>query len=182
MRPNRLLPAAFMLFVSGPAFAQDWIEYTSTADFFTVNFPSEPKVEETTYRSEYGYDLPARVYRAEAGQSRYSATIVCTVKEVQLINPHSWIYLEVKDGKGETAIWALEATAPAGLARAGVKKGDLRPGDTIKVRCNQLRDGSNGCLLGFVTPTHGDKARGDGVERDWDGPRAGADPRDALAK
>jgi hypothetical protein len=105
-----------------------------------------------------------------------------TVKEVQLINPHSWIYLEVNDGKGETAIWALEATNPAGLARAGVKKGDLRPGDTIKVRCNQLRDGSNGCLLGFVTPTHGDKARGDGVERDWDGPRAGADPRDALAK
>ncbi len=105
-----------------------------------------------------------------------------TVKEVQLINPHSWIYLEVKNDKGETAIWALEATNPNGLARAGVKKGDLRPGDTIKVRCNQLRDGSNGCLLGFVTPTHGDKARGDGVERDWDGPRAGADPRDALAK
>jgi Family of unknown function (DUF6152) len=105
-----------------------------------------------------------------------------TVKEVQMINPHSWIYLEVKNDKGETSIWALEATNPIGLARAGVKKGDLRPGDTIKVRCNQLRDGSNGCLLGFVTPTHGDKTRGDGVERDWDGPRAGADPRDALAK
>jgi len=105
-----------------------------------------------------------------------------TVKEVQLINPHSWIYLEVKNDKGETVMWALEATAPGGLARAGVKKGDLRPGDTIKVRCNQLRDGSNGCLLGFVTPTHGDKTRGDGIERDWDGPRAGADPRAALAK
>ena len=76
MRLNRLVPAAFVLFVSGPAFAQDWIEYTSKADFFTVNFPSEPKVQETTYRSEYGYDLPARVYSAEAGQSRYSATVV----------------------------------------------------------------------------------------------------------
>ena len=105
-----------------------------------------------------------------------------TVKEVQLINPHSFIYLEVKNDKGEAALWALEATNPAGLERAGVKRGDLRPGDTIKVRCNQLKDGSNGCLLGFVTPIHGDKARGDGVERDWDGPRAGADPRAALAK
>ena len=105
-----------------------------------------------------------------------------TVKEVLLINPHSWIYLEVKSDKGEAVLWALEATGPLGIERAGVKKGDLKPGDTIKVRCNQLRDGSNGCLLGFVTPTHGDKARGDGVERDWDGPRAGADPRDALAK
>ena len=105
-----------------------------------------------------------------------------TVKEVQLINPHSFIYLEVKNDKGETAMWALEATGPGGIERAGVKKGDVRAGDTIKVRCNQLKDGSNGCLLGFVTPTHGDKARGDGVERDWDGPRAGADPRAALAK
>ena len=103
-----------------------------------------------------------------------------TVKEVQLINPHSWIYLEVKNDKGEMVMWALEATNPAGLERAGVKRGDLRSGDTIKVRCNQLRDGSNGCLLGFVTPTHGDKARGDGIERDWDGP--GTDPRAALAK
>ena len=25
-----------------------------------------------------------------------------------------------------------------------------------------------GCLLGFVTPTHGDVARGHGVEREWD--------------
>jgi len=31
-----------------------------------------------------------------------------------------------------------------------------------------LRDGGHGCLLGFVTPMHGDKARGDGVEIEWD--------------
>lgn len=103
------------------------------------------------------------------------------VQEVRLINPHSWIYLEVKNDKGESEIWALEATGPLGIERAGVKKGDVRAGDKIKVRCNQLKDGTNGCLLGFVTPMHGDKARGDGIERDWDGPRA-ADPRDTLAK
>src|SRR6476660_5376576 len=65
MRLNRLVPAALILFVSGPASAQDWVEFTS-----------EPKVRETTYRSEYGYDLPARVYTAESGNSRYSATVV----------------------------------------------------------------------------------------------------------
>ena len=104
------------------------------------------------------------------------------VQEVRLINPHSWIYVEVKNEKGEPEVWALEATGPAGIERSGVKKGDVRAGDTIKVRCNRLKDGSNGCLLGFVTPTHGDKARGDGIEKDWDGPRAGADPRITLAK
>ncbi len=36
------------------------------------------------------------------------------------------------------------------------------------VRCHLLRDGSNGCLLGYVTPMHGDPVRGDGVELEWD--------------
>ena len=91
-----------------------------------------------------------------------------TVKEVNLVNPHSWIYLEVKDDKGQPAVWALEATNPLGLQRNGIKREDVRPGDTIKVRCHLLRDGSNGCLLGYVTPVHGEPARGHGVEKEWD--------------
>ena len=92
-----------------------------------------------------------------------------TVKELHLLVPHSWIYLDVKDASGEPATWALEATGPSGLLKVGIKREDVRPGDAIKVRCHLLRDGSNGCLLGFVTPMHGDMARGHGVEKDWDG-------------
>jgi hypothetical protein len=91
------------------------------------------------------------------------------VKEVHLLVPHSWVYLDVKDAKGEVITWALEATGPSGLTQVGVKREDVRPGDRIKVRCHLLRDGSNGCLLGYLTPMHGDVARGHGVEKDWDG-------------
>lgn len=91
-----------------------------------------------------------------------------TVSEINLILPHSWVYLDVKDAKGETTTWALEATGPQGIFRNGVKKEDVRIGDKIKVRCHVLRDGSPGCLLGFVTPMHGDVARGHGVEHHWD--------------
>ncbi|MGH9148612.1 MAG: DUF6152 family protein, partial [Vicinamibacterales bacterium] len=77
--------------------------------------------------------------------------------------------LDIKDAKGEPVTWALEATGPGGLQKVGVKREDVKAGDTIKVRCHLLRDGSSGCLLGFVTPTHGDQTRGHGVERDWDG-------------
>jgi Family of unknown function (DUF6152) len=90
------------------------------------------------------------------------------VKELHLLVPHSWIYLDVKE-KGETVTWALEATGPSGLTQVGIKREDVRPGDKIKVRCHLLRDGSTGCLLGYVTPMHGDMARGHGVEKDWDG-------------
>ena len=91
-----------------------------------------------------------------------------TVKQVILIVPHSIVYLDVKDEKGETVTWSLEATNPQGIFLRGVKKEDVQVGDTIKVRCHLLRDGGRGCLLGFVTPMHGDKARGHGVEIEWD--------------
>ena len=90
------------------------------------------------------------------------------VKEVHLINPHSWVYLEVKDEKGEPILWALEATGPNGLKNNGIKPEDVKVGDSVRVRCHRLRDGSPGCLLGFLTPTHGDTARGHGVEKEWD--------------
>jgi hypothetical protein len=91
-----------------------------------------------------------------------------TVKEVNLLSPHSWVYLEVAGKGGEPEVWALEATFPRWLVRNGIKPEDVRPGDLIKVRCHQLRDGGNGCLLGYVTPMHGDPARGHGVEKEWD--------------
>ncbi len=71
-----LIAIAVALFLSGPLFAQDWIEYASQRDFFTINFPGQPAVQEIKYTSEHGIDLPARVYSAASGQSRYSVTAV----------------------------------------------------------------------------------------------------------
>ena len=68
--------AVFVLVLSGPSLAQVWIEFASQEDRFTCNFPSQPKVTETTYRSQHGADLPARIYGAAQGQSRYSVTVV----------------------------------------------------------------------------------------------------------
>ncbi|MBI2186461.1 MAG: hypothetical protein HYU37_04975 [Acidobacteria bacterium] len=76
----RLFPlmAALLLVltISGSAAAQDWIEYENRDDLFGVNLPGEPEVEVTTYTSEFGAVLPARIYRAEEGRSRYSVTVV----------------------------------------------------------------------------------------------------------
>lgn len=91
-----------------------------------------------------------------------------TVKQVHYLFPHSWIYMEAKNEKGEAVTWALEAANPNSIFENGVTKDHVRPGDRIKVRCHLLRDGAQGCLLGFVTPNHGDTARGHGVEREWD--------------
>ena len=76
MRRIPLIAAALSLLISGPCFAQEWIEYASQKDFFTVNFPSEPKVEDITYTTEYRITLPGRVYSATDGPNRYTVTVV----------------------------------------------------------------------------------------------------------
>ena len=93
--------------------------------------------------------------------------IAGVVKEVHLLTPHSWVYIEVKDAGGAPQLWALEATSRPGLERIGVTRDALKAGDTIKARCHPLRDGSNGCLLGFLKAP-------DGSIKDWDGNNAPA--------
>ena len=76
MRPIAFVLTTFILVIAGPAFAQEWKEYVSKQDFFSVSFQGEPTVQETTYPSEYRITLPARVYSHQNGQSRYSVTVV----------------------------------------------------------------------------------------------------------
>jgi hypothetical protein len=61
---------------TGPAFAQEWIEFKSLDDRFTTNFPGPPTITQTTYRSQFGANLPARVYSVTQGPSRYAVTVV----------------------------------------------------------------------------------------------------------
>lgn len=84
-----------------------------------------------------------------------------SVNELHWMNPHTWIYLDVENEQGEIETWALEGASPAQLMNDGWAPDSIQAGDQIKVRCHQLRDGSNGCLLGFVTPPGGE-------EKEWD--------------
>ena len=76
MRLMPLISAALVLSVSGSLFAQEWVEFANRQDRFTCLFPTQPKVAETTYQSQHEAILPARVYSATQGQSRYSMTVV----------------------------------------------------------------------------------------------------------
>lgn len=67
---------AVALLAAGSAYAQDWELYTSIQDGFKIDFPGQPKISQITWKSEYGYDLPARVYTVEKGKEKYSMTVV----------------------------------------------------------------------------------------------------------
>ncbi len=73
-----------IVLLSSSAFAQDWNEYISKEDGFRVGFPGQPTIANTTYKSEYGADLPARVYSVVRGPDRYSMT-VADYRDIQKI-------------------------------------------------------------------------------------------------
>jgi hypothetical protein len=71
-----ILTFAMSLVVAASASAQEWIEYQNNEDGFKVVFPYQPKITETTWATEQGYVLPARVYSGESNGGRYSMTVV----------------------------------------------------------------------------------------------------------
>src|SRR5262245_66173088 len=76
MRRSILIASSVVLVMSSTLVAQEWIEFASRDDRFTCNFPTQPKITQTTYRSQHEADLPARIYSASQGQSRFSVTVV----------------------------------------------------------------------------------------------------------
>ncbi len=100
--------------------------------------------------------LPAWAHHSHANYESIAwIDLKGTVKEVQWLNPHVWVYLEVKDNKGEPTLWSLEGGSPAALTRGGWKKDSVKVGDNINVKCHHAKDGSNNCLLGFLTTPDG---------------------------
>ena len=62
--------------VSQAVGVEEWVEYRNVDDGFSVAFPGEPRVTSTTWKTELGFVLPARVYSAEAASGKYSVTVV----------------------------------------------------------------------------------------------------------
>jgi hypothetical protein len=76
MRLTPLLSAGLVLAVCGTSFAQEWTEFSSREERFTVTFPGQPQITDTTWISQFGVILPARIYTGPEGSSRYSVTVV----------------------------------------------------------------------------------------------------------
>jgi hypothetical protein len=109
---------ALVLTMSVSAFAQDWTEFVSKEDRFTANFPGAPRVTETTYKSQFGADLPARVYSATLGSSRFSMTVVD-------YRPVEKILTEKAKSCPAGAETCLGGTNPASSTGAGYWKADV---------------------------------------------------------
>ena len=66
-----------------------------------------------------------------------------TVVKFDWVNPHSWIYMDVKKSDGSLEHWKIEGGAPSLLLRRGWNKNSVQAGVRIIVNAFQARDGAN---------------------------------------
>ena len=80
-----------------------------------------------------------------------------SVTKWEMINPHSWIHLDVKDPDGKVATWMIEGGSPNSLLRLGFTKNSLPPGTEIIVEGYRAKDGANRGVGANLTFTDGRK-------------------------
>lgn len=68
-----------------------------------------------------------------------------TVTKVEWLNPHVWLYIDVKDASGAVQHWQCEGGAPNGLTRQGWSKSTLKAGDEISIEGFRAKDATNTC-------------------------------------
>ena|SRR5712691_5436574 len=96
--------------------------------------------------------VPAFTHHAVQAQFDFDKPVVLTgvLTKVEWINPHSYMFLDVKDETGKVKRWGLELVGPGGLRKAGlsrIERGGFKVGDTITVNGFASKDGSDSAFV-----------------------------------
>lgn len=78
-------------------------------------------------------------------------TLSGTVKKFDYTNPHSWIWLDVKNDQGGVDTWGIEGMSPNYLSRRGWNRNTLKPGDKIVITFHPAREGNGGSFVSAKT-------------------------------
>jgi hypothetical protein len=77
-------------------------------------------------------------------------TVTGVVKRFEWANPHAFIYLEVKDDKGQVEEWAIEMTSLSLLKSYGWVRDLVKPGDVISCTGGRAKNGMPTMLSSMV--------------------------------
>jgi len=72
------------------------------------------------------------------------ATVTGTVKEFVFRNPHVYLYLDVKNDRGEVVTYWIEMSNIQNMIKQGINQSTLKVGEVVTVRVHPLRDGRPG--------------------------------------
>jgi hypothetical protein len=65
-----------------------------------------------------------------------------TLVKWEMVNPHSWFHVDVKEPSGKVARWLIEGGSPNQLIRMGVTKNTVAIGTELQIDAYQAKDGT----------------------------------------
>jgi hypothetical protein len=99
--------------------------------------------------------IPIGVFAHHAYTAEFDTTkpvrLSGVLTKVEWSNPHIWIYLDVKDERGNITSWGFSASPPGMLQRRGITKSSLKLGEVLTITGHRAKDGSNNASGNVVT-------------------------------
>lgn len=95
-------------------------------------------------------------FSAEFDQNK-PVSLEGTITKAEWVNPHAWVYIDVKDAEGKVVNWAIEMGPPNALLRRGWKKSSMPFGAVIKVEGFAAKNGKEFANATDITLPDGTK-------------------------
>ncbi|MCU1339038.1 MAG: hypothetical protein JWO19_4619 [Bryobacterales bacterium] len=89
-------------------------------------------------------ELPVAAHHSFSAEFDATKQVTLEGKVVQMdwVNPHSWLQIDVTKADGTVEHWRIEGGSPSVLLRLGWNRNSLPAGTRIKVVAFQAKDGS----------------------------------------